>query len=184
MKILITGNKKYGLAKSLYNLFPEAIFASRETGFDLTSKDGQKKFIDLVPSFDVIINSSALWKFQQTVLLDQIYKKCIDENLRPYIINIGSTTDRVKNAKVWLYNAEKKALRDYSNTIGLNGVWSKGPKVTLISFGTLSNMQSKHLDRKCLDIDRAALYIKWLIEQPVDVCVNEISIDPIQVPYE
>ena len=111
-------------------------------------------------------------------------KKCQEINHRPYNINIGSTTDRVKNAKVWLYNAEKKSLRDYCNTIGLNGVWSTGPKVTLISFGTLSNMQHKHLDRKCLDIDRAALYIKWLIEQPADVCINEISIDPLQVINE
>jgi NADP-dependent 3-hydroxy acid dehydrogenase YdfG len=184
MKILITGNKDQGLAKSLCSIYPDAFFASRKTGFDLTTSEGQKKFAELSLGYDVIVNSSALWKFQQTVLLEQIYKRCIEANHRPYIINIGSTTDRVKNAKVWLYNAEKKALRDFSNTIGLNGVWGKAPKVTLISFGTLSNMQHKHLDRKCLDIDIAALYIKWLIEQPKDVCINEISIDPLQVINE
>jgi NADP-dependent 3-hydroxy acid dehydrogenase YdfG len=31
-----------------------------------------------------------------------------------------------------------------------------------------------------MDIDRAANYIKWLVEQPADVCINEISIDPLQ----
>ena len=102
----------------------------------------------------------------------------------PNIICIGSTTDRVKKGGAWLYNAEKKALRDYCNTLGLGGVWQSGPKITLISFGSLSNVQEKHPDRKCLDIDRAAEYIKWIVDQPADICVNEISIDPLQVPHE
>ena len=180
MKIIITGNKNYGLAKSLVELFPDADFASRATGYDLTSKAGQEKFANAVPLYDVVINSSALWKFNQTVLLDTIYKKCTEHNHRPYIICIGSTTDRVKKGGAWLYNAEKKALRDYCNTLGMNGVWGAAPKITLISFGSLSNVQAKHPNRKCMDIDRAANYIKWLIEQPKDICINEISIDPLQ----
>ena len=184
MKIIITGNKNFGLAKSLYALFPDAHFASRATGYELTSKMGQEKFADIIPEYDVIINSGALWKFNQTVLLDTIYKKCVEHKHRPHVICIGSTPDRVKNSKAWLYNAEKKALRDYCNTLSLNGVWDKGPKVSLISFGSLSNVQEKHPDRKCLDIDRAALYIKWLIHQPADICIIEFSIDPIQVIHE
>lgn len=180
MKILITGNPNIGLASSLFKLYPYATFVSRTNGYDLTSSEGQKKFVNLVSEYDIIINSSALFKFNQSVILDQIYKRCLELQIRPYIINIGSTTDRVKNGKAWLYNAEKKALRDYSNTLGINGVWSTGPKITYISFGTLSNNQDKHPDRKCLDIDNAANFIKWLIDQPSDLCVNEISIDPLQ----
>lgn len=180
MKILITGNPNIGLARSLYKLYPDATFVSRSNGFDLTTSEGQKKLVNLVNEYNIIINSSALFKFNQSVLLDQIYKRCIELQIRPYIINIGSTTDRVKNGKAWLYNAEKKALRDYSNTLGINGVWSTGPKITYVSFGTLSNNQNKHPDRKCLDIDNAANFIKWLIDQPVDLCINEISVDPLQ----
>jgi hypothetical protein len=180
MNILITGNKKYGLSEALSKIYPDAFYASRTTGFDLTSSEGQKKFLDLIPNYDIIINSSALWKFQQTVLLDQVYKRCFEINHKPHIISIGSTTDRVKNGKPWLYNAEKKSLRDYSNTLGINGVWNDGPKITLISFGSLSNVQHKHPDRKCLDIDQAANYIKWIVEQPKNICINEISIDPMQ----
>ena len=66
----------------------------------------------------------------------------------------------------------------------MNGVWDKGPKITLVSFGSLTNVQSKHPTRKCLDIAQAALYIKWIVEQPKDICINEISIDPLQQPYE
>ena len=180
MKILVAGNKNYGLAAELFKLYPDAFFASSTSGFDLTANDDQKRLADLVLEYDVFINCSALWKFNQTVLLDAVYKKCTENNHRPYIICIGSTTDRVKKGGAWLYNAEKKALRDYCNTLGMNGVWGSAPKITLISFGSLSNVQSKHPDRKCMDIDRAASYIKWLIEQPKDICINEISIDPLQ----
>ena len=179
-KILIAGNKNYGLAKELYKLYPDAEFLSRTTGCDLTSSEGQKRCADRVLEFDIFINCSALWKFNQTVLLDTVYKKCTENNHRPYIICIGSTTDRVKKGGAWLYNAEKKALRDYCNTLGMNGVWGAAPKITLISFGSLSNVQAKHPNRKCLDITVAASYIKWLIDQPDYICINEISIDPLQ----
>ena len=97
-----------------------------------------------------------------------------------HIINVGSTTDRVKKGGAWLYNAEKKALRDYSNTLALTGVWSNGPKISYISFGTLSNNQQKHPTRKCMEIDQAAEYIKWLVDQPKHLNINELSIDPMQ----
>jgi NADP-dependent 3-hydroxy acid dehydrogenase YdfG len=179
-KILVAGNKSYGLAKEIYKLYPEAFFASRTTGYDLGCKDGHTGFAELSTEFDIIINCSALYKFHQTVLLDTIFKKCLEKSVSPHIICIGSTTDRVKGGKVWLYNAEKKALRDYCNSLGINGVWGQGPKVSLISFGSLSNVQEKHPDRKCIDINEAAQYIKWLIEQPKNLCINEISIDPMQ----
>lgn len=184
MNIIIAGNSNYGLTKEIVKLFPNSFCASRSTGFDLTTKDGQLKFADISINYDVIINCSALHKFNQTILLDTIYKKNLEIKKRPHIICIGSTTDRVKNSKIWLYNAEKKALRDYCNSLGLNGVWDNGPKVTLVSFGSLSNVQHKHPDRKCLDISQAGLYIKWLIEQPKNICINELSIDPMQVNYD
>jgi NADP-dependent 3-hydroxy acid dehydrogenase YdfG len=130
---------------------------------------------------DVVVVSAALWQFQQTVLLEHVSKANRAAGTAPHIIVIGSTTDRVKNGKAWLYNAEKKALRDFSNTLAIGGVWTEGlPKVSYISFGTLSNNQEKHPDRKCMDIDEAAGYIKWLINQPKYVNINEISIDPMQ----
>ena len=182
-KILITGNKNYGIARSLYALYPDATFASRESGFDLTNSVDQNKLAEIAIEYDVFINCSALWKFNQTVLLDTVYKKCIEKNHRLHIICIGSTTDRVKNGKAWLYNAEKKALRDYCNTLALGGVWGSGPKVTYISFGTLDNNQHKHSDRRCMSIDDAAQYIKWIIDQPTTININEISIDPMQDSY-
>ena len=178
--MIITGNKDKGLAGALYNLYPDARFCSRATGFDLTNITDQKKFAYLSLEHDVIINCSALWRFEQTNLLETIWNINIDHNRAPHIINVGSTIDRTKKGSSWRYGAEKKALRDYSNSLGILGVWDKKPKVSYISFGTLSNNQGKHPDRKCLDIDEAAAYIKWLIDQPKYVTINEISIDPMQ----
>jgi NADP-dependent 3-hydroxy acid dehydrogenase YdfG len=181
MKILVTGNPNKALAAEISKLYPESTFVSRESKIDLTTSDGHKKLADMAIAFDIFINCSALWKFNQTVLLDTVYKKCLEVNHPLHIINIGSTTDRVKNGKPWLYNAEKKALRDYSNTLALGGVWSDElPKVTYISFGTLSNNQEKHPTRKCIDISVAAEYVKWIIDQPRHIAINEISIDPMQ----
>lgn len=178
--MIITGNKNSGLAGALYKLYPDAVFVSRDTGFDLTIKKDQERFAELATEHDVFINNSVMWKFQQTVLLNEVYHKCIEKKHDMHIVNISSTTDRVKKGGSWLYNAEKKALRDYSNTLGLNGVWNEGPKLSLISVGTLSNKQHKHPNRNTLDIDVAAQYIKWVIDQPRHIAINELSIDPMQ----
>lgn len=180
MRICIAGNPNYGLAAGLRTLYPDSSFASRSNGYDLTKADGQERLVELAMDHDVFVNCSALWKFNQTVLLDAVYRKACDKNKDLHIICVGSTTDRVKNGKAWLYNAEKKALRDYSNTLAIGGVWGTTPKVSYISFGTLSNNQHKHPDRRCMDVAQAAAYVKWLIDQPRHLNINEISIDPMQ----
>lgn len=180
MKILITGNPNFGLASELFKLYPDATFISRESGYDLTTREGYRKLGEIISDYDVFINSSALWKFNQTLVLDSVYKKCVEIKHNIRIICIGSTTDRVKKATSWIYNAEKKALRDFANSLSLTGVWDSGPTVSLISFGSLSNVQEKHPDRVCLELSRAASYVKWMIDQPSDICINEISIDPLQ----
>lgn len=178
--MIITGNKNFGLAKALSDLYPNAEFISRNSGYDLTKKEDQEKLSNLVLEHDVFINNSALWRFNQTLVLDTVCKKLIERKKFLHIICIGSTTDRVRNGKIWLYNAEKKALRDYCNTIGLSSVWDQGPKITYISFGTLSNNQNKHPNRKCMSLENAATYIKWIVDQPREVSINEISIDTMQ----
>jgi hypothetical protein len=180
MKILITGNPNFGLASELFKLYPDATFVSRESGYDLTTREGYRKLGEIVKDYDIFINSSALWKFNQTLVLDSVYKKCVELKHDIRIICISSTTDRVKKATSWIYNAEKKALRDYANSLSLTGVWDSGPTVSLISFGSLSNVQEKHPERICLELSRAASYIKWMIDQPADISINEISIDPLQ----
>ena len=181
-KILVAGNSEFGLAEQIKNVLVEhdVTFLSRATGYDLTKAEHQERFAIASVDYDIVILCSALWKFNQTVLLDNVYKKIKSANKRSLIICVGSTTDRTSKATEWLYNAEKKALRDYCNSLGLMGVWNKGPRVTYISFGSLSNVQHKHPDRTCMPIEKAAEYIRWIIEQPEGLHVNELSVDPLQ----
>lgn len=181
--MIITGNNNTGVSGALAKLYPNAEFVSRSTGYDLSTKVDQERLAEAVCNHNVFVNCAALYKFNQTTLLNIVYHKCVLEKHNCHIINIGSTTDRVKKGGAWLYNAEKKALRDYSNTLGLNGVWASGPKISYISFGTLSNNAEKHPDRKTIDIDTAAEYIKWIVDQPKHICVNELSLDPMQPEY-
>lgn len=180
--MIISGNPEFGLAQALYKIYPDAVFCSRKYGgYDLADTNKHKEdFAGQCVNHDQIVICSALYQFHQTVLLDKVYKRLVSEGKRAHIVVVGSTTDRVKNGKPWLYNAEKKALRDYSNTLSIGGVWSEKPKVTYVSFGTLSNNQHKHPDRVCMDIDVAANYIKWIFDQPANLGINEISIDPLQ----
>lgn len=183
MKILISGNPTYGLAEAINEelVEHELTFVSRTTHhLDLTKSEHQQAFAEMSIDYDAVIINSALWKFNQTLLLEAVYKKLKSVKRQTLIICIGSTTDRVMKATDWLYNAEKKALRDYANSLGMTGVWATNPRVTLISFGSLSNVQAKHPDRKTIPIRKAAEYIKWILEQPSEFHINEISIDPLQ----
>jgi short-subunit dehydrogenase len=179
--IYIAGNKNYGLAAELHQLYPSAVFASRSNGgYDFTRAENQTRFAEDSLAADVVIICSALWRFNQTLLLEAVYKKHKEAGKRTLIICVGSTIDRVKKGSDWLYGAEKQALRDYANSLSLSGVWGTGPRVTLVSFGTLSNVQHKHPDRRTMPVKKAAEYIQWIIQQPNDLHINELSVDPLQ----
>jgi NADP-dependent 3-hydroxy acid dehydrogenase YdfG len=180
MTVLVSGNPNKGLAQSIAKIYPDAEFVHKSAGCDLTSHEGQLQFAKRALNHDVIIINAALWKFQQVVLLDIVHKTLVENEKKAHVVCIGSTTDRVKKGTMWLYNADKKALRDYSNSLSILGVWDNKPRVSYISFGTLSNNQHKHPDRICMDIDVAASYIKWIIDQPAELHINELSIDPVQ----
>jgi hypothetical protein len=178
--LLITGNAKKGLASELFKLYPTAEFVSRSTGWDLTDPQKINDLAELSLRYDIFINNSALWKFHQTMVLEAVYKcaKAAKHNLQ--IICIGSTTDRATRGSDWLYQQEKKALRSYCNSLNLSSVWEGGPQVTLLSLGSLSNVQDKHPNRVCMDIAEAAKYIKWVVDIPPYLSLNELSIDPKQ----
>lgn len=183
MKISITGNIYEGLSSELFNIFPKAEFFSRTTNYDLVNdKNDIRRFIKESQDSDVIILNASLYKFAGVMLLSELWKSCVEHNYSPYIICLGSTIDRVKNYNTSMYGLQKKTLREYCNSLSLIGKDGdeNRPKVTYISFSTLSDKQDKHPDRQCIDLELAAQYIKWLIEQPKHICINEISIDAMQ----
>ena len=78
--MIITGNKDTGVAGALAKIYPDAEFISRSTGYDFGKKLDMERCAEAVLAHDVFINCSALFRFNQTSLLDIVYKKCTLEN--------------------------------------------------------------------------------------------------------
>ena len=180
--IFITGNPKEGLAKGLASVFPKADFVSHDNGCDLETRMNMEAVAKKAIEYDVFINNSALWHFRQSLLLELVWKLAETAGKSLHIVCIGSTVDRVTKGSSWIYQQEKKALQSYCQSLALQSVWSEKtvPRVSLISFGTLENNEDKHPGRKCMSIPDAASYVKWIVEAPSNVNINEISLDRIQ----
>ncbi len=184
MKILMTGNPTYGLAQAYSGLNPEAMFASRSNGYDLTHHKGLIDFAEYSLGFDVLINSSALHEFWQTKLLYKVWERWKAENHPGQIINIGSTIDWSQRARAWLYSIEKKALMDGSQELGGLGVWDHSNiRITYLSYGSLNTpkVANKHPERTLMDMNLAASYIQYIIDSPAHVNINVLHVDPMQL---
>ena len=65
--------------------------------------------------------------------------------------------------------------------LAMAGVWAKDtPRVTLLSVGTMDNRAENNPGRKTLNMDKVANYILWILQQPKEIHINELSIDPMQ----
>lgn len=181
MRILTTGNPTYGLAAAISEIVG-GDFASRSSGFELTSDDGRSRLVEHSLDYDVFINCAALWKFHQTLVLEAVFNRWKETGKRGRIINIGSTADTGVRGSSWRYPIEKKALRDMSRNLSYTSIGGTGIAVTYVSYGYLStpSVETKHPDKRKIDPIYAAGIIQWVIDQPLHLNVNEISLDPVQ----
>lgn len=179
--IICTGNPEFGVASAIAERWPNSQFVSRSNwNYDLTENGYKAKLAEKALEYDVFINCSALWQYHQTLLLDTVYKAALKARKRMHIVSLGSTTDRTSKGSDWQYQQEKKALRSTSNALGLKSIWSGGPKVSYVTFGTLANNQEKHPDRKVMTLHEAVDCIEYVLTAPEHLCINELSVDPLQ----
>jgi short-subunit dehydrogenase len=195
MKILVAGNSNYGLSEAIANTLPigtevvdgtvEVIdFISRsECGVDLTEVSNQKQFAKNSLNYDVTILVSCLWGFEQTKLAERIAKEWREVNHSGYLIALGSSADTPVKGTAWSYPVEKKALRAYCRQLSQMSAGENEYKlrVTYLSPG---NMHTPKQDEKMPDTDKlntlyVAHLIKFLINQPKDVNISELTLDCI-----
>ena len=188
-KIIIAGNKNYGLSKSLYNKFPDAKFCSRSNGeFDFLFGEGREKFAQLSLDYDVCILCSYIPHFAQTHLAECVWVKWQQNKHKGQIIVLGSTADA--SPKRWMYPIEKRALRDFCRLYG-KAASGGGPdlypgngiRITYVGPGMLDlpRQREKHgEDLAKLDIDYLSGVIEWIINQPENVNIYDITMDPVQ----
>ena len=188
-KILITGSRNYGLCEAMCKLFDtmsdiEYETASRSNGYQLDTNEGQKKLAEhyINGNFDIFINNSAIWKFQQVMIVEGVFNAMEEADRKGHIINIGSTADTGVKGRSWRYPTEKKALKAYNRDLTYKAMGGSNIKTTLISPGSLTtpSVMKKHPDRKLIDVEYIAELVAWAINQPEYINVNELSIDPIQ----
>ena len=185
MKILITGNPNYGIAKSMKDVLHnhELTFVSRATGMDLNNSTNFNKLIDMSLEYDIFINNSRVTNFFQSRIFEQIYNIWLTNKKSGLIINVGSGADSVKE-KVWIYGPEKAALRKITEQSSFATVFKKtNIKTTYISFGYVNTpiiaAQSPNVNKH--DPEEVANLIKWIIDYPAPgTNINEIRIEPIQ----
>jgi hypothetical protein len=188
-KVLITGNRNYGLCEAICNLFDtvdsiDYRTVSRGNGFFLDKDEDQQKLADLFvqEKFDVFINNAALWKFHQVMIAEKIHNTAQSHKHKCHMIHMGSTADTGVKGRTWRYPTEKKALKAYNRDLTYMAQGGSNIKSTIISPGSLTtpSVIKKHPDRKLIDVEYIAETILWLIQQPEYVNINEISLDPIQ----
>ena len=195
MKIAYTGNPTYGLAQAWSrrvagtidvknNTRYETHFFSRANSYNFDDPEARHNFAKVSLEYDVVINSSALHNFQQTLLLKQVWDVWNEQSKIGRIINIGSTADRSNSGTDWIYPTEKKALREFSLGLSMMSVWQNHPtKVSYISFGSLqtSKVNKKHPDRTLMDLTKAVSIIKQVVDQDKENVLSEYRIDPVQI---
>lgn len=189
-KVLITGNRNYGLCKSICDLFDTETnisysCISRSNGFDLCSDQGKSDAVTefINGEYDVFINNAALWKYHQTLLVQNVFDAAINNGKKSYLINIGSTADTGVRGRTWMYPSEKKALKAFNRDLSyMTSFTGASMRTTLVSPGSLNTpgIVKKHPDRVLIDTDYIAEIVLWLINQPEYVNIHEISLDAAQ----
>jgi len=183
MKILLTGNGKYGLSKELYNSlnqFYDVDCFSRSNGYDLEIKENQDKLSKSSLQYDIFINCSKLNNFNQTILLKKVWDLWNQKNKKGTIINIGSTVDTGLKGGSRLYTVEKVSLKNLSRKLSLDTSNGNGIKVSYISVGYLDTEGVSFQDKVKIKLKDISNTIKWILNSPLYLNINEISIDSIQ----
>jgi short-subunit dehydrogenase involved in D-alanine esterification of teichoic acids len=172
-KIAITGHTK-GIGKSLLSRLSETydvIGFSRTNGYDISKETDILRIIDESRDCDIFINN-AYEKNYQTILFKLIFDKW--KFLPKTIINMNSSC--VYHSSDWSpeYADNKKELKEVVlNTIGKY----KNKKVRVINLypSTLSTHKGFESLNK-LDTENLAKMINWLIKQPQEIEIREMSI--------
>ena len=181
--MLVVGNKNYGLASSIANIYPDAKFYSRTTGYNLGKREIRETVAEHSLSHKYTLLVSALGDFSQVMLAEAIIKKWIEKDHNGYLIALGSSADTPVKGTKWIYPVEKKALRSYMRQLS-QAVSSDTPPKWKTTYLSPGNMHTPRQDEKMpntpkLNTDYVASVIKWLIEQPHNINISEFCLDRI-----
>jgi hypothetical protein len=162
-KILCTGNPNdYTIARAIQKVFPNADFASRNTGYDLRFWDSKDEmyFRGNLKNYNVLINSSFVSNGAQQKILE-VTRDCWESG---HVFNIGSTAEYegIKSNLPMTYCVQKRALRDMSLSLNSNKF-----RTTHIIAGGLNDNKAGH--ENWLNPDKVASIINWILHSDLNI---------------
>ena len=173
MKIAITGHSK-GIGKACSDLLSaehEVIGLSRSNGYNI---DEVEPIILVANSCDVFINN-AYSGIQQSVIFDRLFQMWRNDDMKT-IVNINSRS-KYDGVRTSLYGADKKHL-DHIAKSNVFSDMNKRIRVININPGYVDTdmIPERAKAYNKLSPEKVAEVIKWCIDQPHEIEINELSI--------
>jgi NADP-dependent 3-hydroxy acid dehydrogenase YdfG len=174
MKIAITGHSR-GIGKACADLLGEEHDIhgmSRSNGFDINDV---QPIIMSSHTCDVFINN-AYSGIQQSILFDALFNMWKDDSTKT-IVNLNSRSKYSYTSPNPLYSADKKHLDHIAQSKVLSNM-NKRVRVININPGYVDTdmMPDRAKNYNKLTPTKIAETIKWCLDQPPEVEVNELSI--------
>jgi len=179
MKVIITGHTS-GVGKSLYDklieLGHEVWGLSRSNAYDL-STDQLGRFVSAIKNNDIFINN-AYHKWAQVDLLYKVYEEWKDTD--KMIINISSVTGDMSKKYLHEYQVHKIALDNACKQLQPLGKCKVvNVRPGWIDTNFIRNVKSTiPKDIEILTPNQVADTVIYIINQPKNVCIKSISIEP------
>jgi len=169
-RILCTGNPNdYTIARAVKQIFPNADFACRSTGYDLRmwNTADEEYFKKNIVNYNILINSSFIANGTQQKILELTYELWKDTDC--YVFNVGSTAEyEGRNSFLSHYSVQKRALKDTSLSM-----CSKKFKTTHMTVGGLNDNKTNNENN--LDPVHVATSIKWILANKVQIPIIGIE---------
>ena len=174
MNILCSGNPdQITIASAVKKSFPTAKFASRSTGYDFTTTEGNNLFKKTIIDYNVFINSSYIQAGIQLKLLNMTVSKWMEADVKGHIINIGTTAEWANNLEYSEYVRSKQELRhrslELNNETGITGI-----KTTYIIIGGVND--GKPGNENYLNVSRIAHIIEWVLLNPDRIALIQVDV--------
>ena len=179
-RIAITGHSS-GIGKHIYDKL-KSDKSYDVSGYSLDNDyniEDSQKIIDACIDDDIFINN-AFYNWSQIDILFKLYSEWQDKN--KVIINIGSVVGDTKNPWQEKYQIQKKTLENACKQLQPLGRC----KIINVKLGWVdSEMMDSWLDGKSLPDnfkilkpDNVLDILLYIINQPSNICIKEIAIEP------
>ena len=175
--VAITGHSG-GIGSALERAFVSRGFSavgfSLDNGYDLAKTDDIKRIINEAECCAVFVNC-AEYGFAQTELLYGIAKRWRKTPNGRAIINISSTSGDGNYDFLHPYAVQKSSLDRAAYQ-----VWAAIPEIRIMTIrpGIVDTRMSRKYQGRKLPAERIAEAAMWMLSQPEDTLVREISIMP------